>query len=116
MDAAEDFLQSQGLADSIVYNVVLLMSEAVQNAMEHGNRWDAEKSVSVTIRRAAGRIDVSVTDEGEGFDVTVQSDPLGADNQLKDGGRGRFLMDELADEVVYEMNGRRVRLVFLVGN
>ena len=114
VEAAQEFLASQGVDEELAYNVVLLVSEAVTNAMEHGNQWEAEKHVTLTITSDADRIEASVTDQGEGFDVSRHPRPFAPENMLKDGGRGRFLMQELADELRYDKGGRRVQMIFHV--
>jgi serine/threonine-protein kinase RsbW len=59
-----------------------------------------------------GCLTVSVQDEGAGFSRTTVRDPLTEDNLFKEGGRGIFLIEEMADEVHYEMDGRKVNMVF----
>lgn len=97
--------------EDLAYRVVLLVSEAVTNAMEHGNQFDAAKSVTVALRALPDRIELDVEDEGEGFAAAEVSDPLAKDHLLDDRGRGLFLMQEYADEIAIEDGGRRLRLV-----
>lgn len=113
VEEAQVFLATRKVEADLAYNVVLLLSEAVTNAMEHGNGWDARLKVAVTISVHANHIEVSAQDEGPGFDASAHPDPFAEHNMLKDGGRGRFLMRKLADELFYEEGGRRVRMVFL---
>ena len=52
-----------------------------------------------------------VEDEGEGFEREEIADPLASENLLEDGGRGIFLIERMADEVIYENGGRRVGII-----
>lgn len=93
------------------YNVMLLVSEAVTNAIEHGNQMEACKQVHVDVRVLTDRIEVSVEDEGVGFNRDQVDHPLDDENLLEDSGRGLFLLETLAREVHYEEHGRRIRFV-----
>ena len=80
VEVAHEFLVSRRIEEELAYNVVLLLSEAVNNAMEHGNLWEEKKHVTVTVTAGSERVEVSVLDEGEGFDVSMQPCPLEAQN------------------------------------
>lgn len=110
VEAAQAFADSYIEDEDLAYKVVLLTSEAVTNAMEHGNSLDPGKKVRMELQLFPDHIALCVEDEGPGFDPNAVSDPLAADNLLNDGGRGLFLIEELADEVTYENEGRRIRL------
>lgn len=100
--------------EEFVYRVVLLASEAVTNAVEHGNAMDAAKQVHVRCVVAADGVGVTVEDEGEGFDPDGVANPLAEDNLLDSGGRGLFLMQHMADSVSYHDEGRRIEMRFVV--
>lgn len=51
----------------------LILDEAVNNAMEHGNRWDPEKKVTVNIKKSPYCVNVSISDEGKGFQLPPES-------------------------------------------
>ncbi len=108
--AVQSFIEAT-LDEDLGFRVALVTSEAVTNAIEHGNRLDAARSVHVRIEADGdGSVRVSVADEGDGFDPGAVPDPLRASALLAEGGRGLFLMRELADELAYEDDGRRVVL------
>ena len=112
VDHAESFVSAHIEDDDFVYRVALLTSEAVTNALEHGNSLDPDKKIIVEFSAEEDRIEVDVQDEGKGFNRTEVRDPLHTDNLLEDGGRGIYLIEMMADEVFYELDGRRVRMVF----
>jgi serine/threonine-protein kinase RsbW len=111
VDEAEAFFGGRYPDEDFVYNLVLLASEAVTNAIEHGNQTDAERGVEVWFRTDGAQAEIVVEDEGVGFDPDSVSDPLDPSRMFEDGGRGVFLMESLADEVFWENGGRRVRMV-----
>jgi serine/threonine-protein kinase RsbW len=111
VDAAEAFYKSCFEEDDRVFTGVLLASEAVTNAIEHGNKSDESKQVIIEFRHQAGRSECWVEDEGDGFDRDEIADPLASENLLEDGGRGIFLIERMADEVIYENGGRRICIV-----
>jgi len=113
VDVAETFFSSWSSDDEFVYKAVLLASEAVTNAIEHGNNLDETKSVKVVFLARPDAFEIHVEDEGEGFVRAQVADPLEEENILDDGGRGIFLIERLADEVRYENGGRRVIIRFL---
>lgn len=112
IERTEQFVAAHFSDEDKVYQIVLLTSEAVTNAIEHGNQLDTSKQVFVDMVVEQRRLTVSVQDEGMGFRRNAVRDPLEEDNLFKDGGRGIFLIEEMADEVIYEMDGRRVKMVF----
>lgn len=110
IDRVDAFLSRQLEDEEFVYQVVLLTSEAVTNGMEHGNLYDAEKKVFVSLRVNAADVVLRVSDEGAGFDREEVDNPLEPQSLLEDGGRGLFLIETMADNVVYEDGGRTIIL------
>jgi serine/threonine-protein kinase RsbW len=111
VEALQEFIPTIELDDDLAYRVILLASEALTNAMEHGNQWDENKNATLSLVKDGNLIEVVVTDEGKGIHWT-QHDPLTESNQLADHGRGQFFMSKMADEIHVEGDGCRLRLVF----
>lgn len=112
VEAAQAFAERHVDDEERAYKIVLAASEAVTNAMRHGNDSDPEKRVFIDLLAFDERIEVVVEDEGVGFDRAAIADPLDEVNLLRPHGRGIYLIETLSDEVVYESEGRRVRMVF----
>jgi len=92
--------------------LMLLLSEAVTNAIVHGNNEDPSKKVEVEINIKPDSIITTVEDEGEGYDPDQESDnPLNEENLLKEGGRRIYLIEEISDEIEYFNEGRGIRFV-----
>lgn len=92
----------------------LCASEAVTNAMLHGNKMDPDKKVKISAVADRNEIRFIVQDEGDGFDPDDIPNPLAEENLLKPSGRGVFLMKTYCDDVIYEKNGTQLTLVFRV--
>tara|TARA_B100000795_G_scaffold24891_1_gene16628 strand:+ start:1566 stop:1970 length:405 start_codon:yes stop_codon:yes gene_type:complete len=93
-------------------NILISLTEAVNNAMVHGNKLDSQKKVLVTVKSDETSIHFTISDEGPGFDYDNLPDPTAPENIEKPNGRGVFLMKNLADGCNFEENGRIVELEF----
>ena len=93
-------------------NVLIAMTEGVNNAIVHGNKLDETKSVSVSCAIDEKTLVFRIADEGPGFDYDNLPDPTAPENIEKPHGRGVFLMRHLADECAFEDEGRIVELTF----
>ena len=93
------------IKDDIYFKIMVAVTEGINNAAGHGNKFNPDKNVSVELVGNGNYMKCSITDEGLGFNP---------ENLLKDNGRGVFLMRELANEFyVYNLeNGTLVELVF----
>ena len=106
VDEVQEYLEQHFEDADFVFRVVLLTSEAATNAMKHGNQFDPAKLVRVDVAASTGGVRIRVCDQGAGFDPGAQSDPLQEENLMRTGGRGLFLIREMADEVSFEDDGR----------
>lgn len=104
--------QMLNIDDEVYGKYMLSVVECVNNAIVHGNKLSADKKVRIHFHITNKRIEVTVTDEGEGFDPDSLPDPTAEENIEKDCGRGIFLMRHLADDVSFEDNGRKVKMTF----
>ena len=100
------------LDDDIYGNIMIAVTESVNNAIKHGNNNDNSKNVSLSLSLNENIIKFIVEDEGTGFDYSNLPDPTSPENLDKPGGRGIFLMKHLSDEVNFKDNGRVVELCF----
>jgi serine/threonine-protein kinase RsbW len=102
------------LDEDLYGNIMIAVTEAVNNAIKHGCRANSEKSVSLTLNLTENAIKFKIEDEGVGFDYHNLPDPTAPENLEKPSGRGIFLMKHLADEVDFHDNGRVVELTFYI--
>ena len=98
--------------DKCYGDVLIAMTEAVNNAIVHGNRMHPEKEVVVEYETQEKNLYFRVTDAGAGFDFENVPDPTADENLEKPNGRGVFLMRQLSDECTFSDEGRIVELLF----
>ena len=108
----ESVFEEYHLSPDIYGNILISLTEAVNNAIIHGNNNDSTKSVVVTYKKLKNQMAFLISDEGPGFDHKNLPDPTAPENLLKIGGRGVFLMKQLSDEVNFHDDGRTVEITF----
>jgi serine/threonine-protein kinase RsbW len=92
-------------------NLFIALDEAFVNAVKHGNKNDPTKLVRVGAELSPKEACFTVEDEGEGFDVETIPDPCDPANLFKSSGRGVLLIYNIMDEVEYNAQGNRVKMV-----
>ncbi len=100
------------LSPDMYGNILITLTEAVTNAIIHGNSRDQSKMVKVELKKLKHSLAFMISDEGPGFDFDSLPDPTSPENILKIGGRGVFLMRQLSDEIHYHDNGSTVEIQF----
>lgn len=100
------------LDDDIYGNIMIAVTESVNNAIMHGNKNDRTKNVTLSLSLNNNVINFKIKDEGIGFDFRNLPDPTSPENLDKPSGRGVFLMKHLSDEVNFRNNGSLVELSF----
>jgi len=108
----DDICENLGIKENKYGNILIAITEAVNNAIVHGNKKDSNKTTSITCSHKDNKILFSISDEGSGFDFENVPDPTDPNNIEKPKGRGIFLMSHLSDEISFEENGTRVELSF----
>jgi serine/threonine-protein kinase RsbW len=92
-------------------NLFIALDEAFVNAVKHGNKNDPTKLVRVGAELSPKEACFTIEDEGEGFDVQTIPDPRDPANLFKSSGRGVLLIYNIMDEVEYNAQGNRVKMV-----
>jgi len=91
------------LNEDAVHWVGVSVRESVVNAIRHGNKFDPAKRVHVDFAFVPAEspefLEITVKDEGEGFEPEEVADPLAPENLLKSSGRGIFFMRNFMDDV-----------------
>ena len=112
--AVSDFLNRLGIGEDVAFGVDMAVREAVTNAVVHGNKLDDAKFVEVSFRNTPEAFEISVHDQGSGFNPDNVPDPTKAENILKISGRGIFFMRNFMDEVDWSADpkgGTSVRMI-----
>ncbi len=104
-------VRERGFDAGELFGVHLALEEAFMNAIQHGNKGDAEKQIQVESLITPEKIDISITDEGSGFIPDDLPDPRCDKNLYKCSGRGVLLIRAYMDVVEYNHRGNCVHLV-----
>jgi serine/threonine-protein kinase RsbW len=94
-----------------IFAIHLTLEEAFNNAVKHGNKMDPAKKVSINYSIDSDKIEISITDEGDGFKPDSVADPRWGEGLLKPGGRGLLLMNSYMDVVKFNEQGNSVYMV-----
>lgn len=101
------------ISDDVYGNILISITEAVNNAIYHGAKGDKSKLITIEfINENAKKLIFFIKDNGSGFDYNALPDPTAPENLDKPCGRGIFLMRHLADLIVFSDNGATVELHF----
>ncbi len=110
----EDVCELFNINEDYYGNILVALTEAVNNAIYHGNQANPEKNIEIFFKTNPEYISFIVKDEGPGFNYDNLPDPTNPENIEKPNGRGVFLMRNLADKVSFEDNGSKVVLDFKI--
>jgi len=103
-----------GISEDDAFGIDMAVREAIANAVIHGNKLDETKLVEINVKSSLEYLEVSVHDQGQGFNPETISDPTKEENILKSSGRGIFFMRNFFDEVDWSTSpggGTTVRMI-----
>ena len=112
--AIAEFISRSGISDEAAFGIDMAVREAVTNAVLHGNRQDDNKTVDIVLKSSPDAVEISVHDQGPGFNPEDVPDPTAKENILKTSGRGIFFMRTFMDEVDWTIRpggGTTVRML-----
>lgn len=102
LDIVENLIEKvkdrYSISKDCYFNILVAITEAVNNAISHGNHFDENKFVKFEIFSNYKELEVMITDEGTGFDPNVLEDCTKEENLMKDSGRGIFIIRALTKE------------------
>ena len=108
----DDVRTKYNVSEDMFGNMLVAITEAVTNAIYHGNKSDPKKFIKVSYQVNDHTLAFTIEDEGSGFDYYNLPDPTAPENIEKECGRGIFLMKHLADQLIFSDGGRVVELNF----
>lgn len=112
-NAIDEITKNAGINKDNYGKILVSVMEAVNNAIIHGNRSDEKKYVNVNIVLKNNVLEITIEDEGKGFNPENVPDPTNPENVERTNGRGVFLMKNLADEIQFNRKGNKVKLKYL---
>ena len=101
---AEHLCENAGVDEDGSHWIGMAVREAVANAIKHGNKLDVGKKVFAVFELSGSELEITISDEGQGFDPEKVSDPLNPQNLMKTSGRGIFYMKTFMDQVQYSFH------------
>src|SRR5262245_33179217 len=107
-DAVEAALAAHQYSEHDIFSIRLALEEALINAIKHGNRMDRSKMVRVSYHVSEEHFEISICDEGPGFDPNEVPDPTAIENLERPCGRGLMLMRYYMNEVSFGAGGNSV--------
>jgi len=106
VDSAEELAvglaQRAGMDDDDLMKIGMAIRESMVNAVVHGNRYSANKTVHFQVVCSERGIEIVIQDQGQGFLAETQLDPLAKENLMNQSGRGLALIRAFTDELVVE--------------
>jgi serine/threonine-protein kinase RsbW len=113
-DYVERKLRKLGVDKDRLADIAISVTEAVTNAVVHGNKNDLKKKVAINLKAGPSYVEIIVEDEGNGFDPGVVQSPIEEGNILKEVGRGIFILKSLMDEVDFIIQPQRGTVVKMI--
>jgi len=104
-------LEANNFSQADIFAVHLALEEAFINAIKHGNKMNPDKEVKIAYSVSSDKVEISLTDQGKGFDPEAVPDPRLGENLYKSEGRGLLLMQSYMDVVEFNERGNRVHMV-----
>jgi serine/threonine-protein kinase RsbW len=109
-EISEEFL----LYGNYFGNILMAVTEAVKNAIIHGNGQDKKKLVRVTYENTKEGLWIRVIDEGTGFDCEKYTDKANSVINFGSEKNGLILIKALTDEVRFQNNGNTIEMLFRI--
>lgn len=117
LELKSDFAELRRMEDTIMplikdhprgIELMLAIHELVANAIEHGNRFDRDKTVKVGLKNTGPYIQITVADQGMGFDWQERLEKELELQGWQERGRGVFMLQCLSQYLFYNKRGNSV--------
>ncbi|MHC4293085.1 MAG: ATP-binding protein [Planctomycetota bacterium] len=108
-------LQEQNFTTDDVFSVHLALEEAITNAVKHGNKMDPDKKVKIQYKITSDKVEISITDQGDGFKPDNVPDPRVEENLYKSEGRGLLLIQSFMNQVAFNKSGNCLNMIRFKG-
>lgn len=110
----QQLASTYNLSPDVYDNILISLTEAVNNAIIHGNGCDCNKIVSIKLKKIKDKLAIRVSDQGCGFNYDQLPDPTAPENITKPGGRGVYIMNSLCDRLKFQNGGSTVEMQFSI--
>ena len=110
-DLSTHISKKASLSEEKSDNLAIALTELVNNAILHGNKSHPDKEVRIRVKYYPKYVQISVKDQGNGFDPLKLADPRDPENLWKDSGRGIFLVRNLVDKVEFNSTSEGMEII-----
>jgi serine/threonine-protein kinase RsbW len=107
-----DIFRQFGIEEMLYGKVILCLNEAVKNAIEHGNKFDKEKFVTIQSCFNSDYLFFKVIDQGNGFDYHSIPNPTLNINIKSESGRGIHIIKSICEKTIFSKNGKIIEIRF----
>ena len=104
-------LECYGYLKDDIFSIHIAFEEAFINAVGHGSKFNPDKTVKIEYVVDIDKVELHITDPGDGFNPNMVPDPRTEENRYKTNGRGLFLMRSYMDTVEFSEKGNCVHMV-----
>ena len=104
------YFKAKNLPEDAFNKVLLCVSEAVINSIEHGNKMNNQKKVTIEASCVNNDLKIEVSDEGDGFNYNDVPDPTATENISNETGRGIFIMKSICSNLNFKDEGKCVEI------
>ena len=111
-DLTQSLMDKYELGSKKYPDILIAITEAVSNAILHGNKENLEKTVSISAQKSDKGFHLCIEDQGNGFDFNSLPDPTTPITIEEEGGRGILLISELCDSISFHNEGRIIEMFF----
>jgi serine/threonine-protein kinase RsbW len=108
-------LQAANFTKDDIFAVHLSLEEAVTNAVKHGNKMDPDKKVKIQYKITSDQVEISITDQGDGFKPEYVPDPRLDENLYKSEGRGLLLIQSFMNQITFNRSGNCLNMIRFKG-
>jgi serine/threonine-protein kinase RsbW len=112
----EDICDENNINNTYFGNILITLTEAMENALYHGNKSDEQKNITISFESRPKGLLFEISDEGTGFDFNNIPDATDVVGNPERKGTGLFLIRTLADEVKFKNNGSTIQIMFHVAS
>ncbi len=112
----EDVCDDYNLNHNYLGCISVALTEAFNNALQHGNKNNPEKIISIDFEKTSTGLEFRIKDEGDGFDFKSIPDVKDDGKEKEFPGRGIFLIKTLADDVSFVGKGNEIGIGFKISS
>jgi len=112
----EEICDDYNLNHNYLGCVTVALTEAFTNALEHGNKKDPDKLITVDFQKSSTGLYFHIKDEGNGFDFKSFPEMKDDGKEKVFPGRGLFLIKTLADDVNFNSTGNEIEMGFKISS